>query len=74
MFMVVDSVANWIEAVVVADVETVSEVYNICHAFTSDAFYRLSGETEGQVFGDSHRNFNVRFGDYSRCRFWSRSL
>ena len=34
MFMVVNSVADGVEAVVVADMETLTEVNDICYAFT----------------------------------------
>ena len=51
MLMVVYTVANGIETVVVADVETVSEIDYICHAFTGYTLHCLTGESESQMVG-----------------------
>ena len=65
--MVVDSVAYRIEAVVVTNMEAVSEVDYICHAFTGYTLYFLAGEAQCQVVGYGFRYFYVRGCPESWC-------
>lgn len=51
MLVVVESVAYGVEAVVVADVETVAKIDYICHAFTRYALHCLTWESESQMVG-----------------------
>ena len=51
MLVIMDSVAYGIEAVVVADMQTVAEIDYICHAFTGNTLHCLTGKSESQMVG-----------------------
>lgn len=74
MLVVVNSVANGIEAVVVTDVKAIAEVDYICHAFTGDSVYCAARETDGEMFYYFLGNLNVGGCLYSGSRCRSRSL
>ena len=72
IIVIVDSVANRIEAVIVADVQTVAKIDYVCHAFASDALNSLVRETDRKMRGYQLRNFNLAFCLYSCGRLGSR--
>ena len=46
MIVVMNTVAYGVEAVVVADMKSISKIYYICNAFTCDAVYGFSREAD----------------------------
>ncbi len=66
MIVIVYSVANGIEAVVVADVKAIAEVDYVCNAFTSDALYFIAWEAECEVVSDFLRHNYI-----ACCWCWS---
>ena len=56
MFMVVITIANRIEAVIVTKVETVTEIHYICHALAGDTIHCRAGEAERDMLNDLFRN------------------
>lgn len=50
--MIMNSVANRVETVVVADMKTITKIYHICHTFTCDALYLVARETKCNVICD----------------------
>ena len=68
--MIVNSVANRIEAVVIADMQAITQIYHICHSFACDALYLIARETKRNVIGDLLRDDRFYHSCYrclSRC-------
>ncbi len=81
MLVVVITVAYGVEAVVVADMLAVAEIYYICHAFTCDPLYSLARETKCEMVCDglwhyyvAHCGCGCRSGSLKSClcgtSFW----
>ena len=47
--MIVNSIAYWIEAVIIADMKTITKIYYICYAFSCYTLNIIARETKRNV-------------------------